>query len=133
MHERPGDGGALCLAARHLLRIVAEAMADAHAIGQSRRARFGIFHGHAAQQTGQGDVVANREGGQQVEELEDEADAVAPQAGEGVVVERAEVAPLDREASRRRAVHGPAQMQQRRLTAPRGAHQRHEIAGLQGE
>ena len=53
-----------------------------------------------AEQAGQGDVVAEGERRQQVEELEDEADALAPQAGQRVVVEAAEVAALDARAAR---------------------------------
>jgi hypothetical protein len=64
--------GTLHLAARHLLRIVMPAVADADAVGNTFRARFCLCDAHVIEKARQRDVVANRQGRQQVEKLKDE-------------------------------------------------------------
>ena len=58
MHERPRNRGTLHLAARHLLRIVTQPMADADTLGQTRRSRIGVAAVIPASRQRQRDVVA---------------------------------------------------------------------------
>ena len=60
-----------------------------------------------------------RERGQKIEELEDEADPVAPQHRQRLVVELRQVDAVDGHRPRRGPVHAPAQVQQGRLAASR--------------
>ena len=133
VHERARDGRALHLAAGHFLWVVPQAMGDADALGQARGAAGGLAHGHPAQQARQRDVVAERQRRQQVEELEDEANALPPDAGELVVGEAFERAALERQLAGGGPIHRATEVQQCRFAATRRAHQGHEIAAVDGE
>ena len=76
-----GDGDALTLTTAHLMRQVANLLAQTHTLE-------GVVdgtaaQGAAAQATGQGDIVARGQGGDEVVVLEDEADVPGPEAGSG--------------------------------------------------
>ena len=58
----------------------------------------------------------------EVEALEDEAELVAPQAGERAVVEPGELDAVDRDGARGRAVQAGEQVHERRLARARRAH-----------
>ena len=84
--ERAGDRAALQLAAGELLRVVAQAAGRARrAASSARAARLRRRSALAAEQQRQRDVLEQRQRRQQVEELEDEADALAPDPGQLVV------------------------------------------------
>ena len=83
-HERPGAGHALDLTAGELGRPVGQALPEADGVDHLVEAlRVDLLAGDIQ---GQGDVLRRREGGDQVEGLEDEADALAAQAGEATLV-----------------------------------------------
>ena len=133
MHQRARDRGALHLAARHLLREVTEAMRNADPFRERLRARICLVALHARQQARQRDVVGDGQRRQQVEELKYKPDLLSPHVREVVVSQRGEVAAVEHDAARRGAVHGAAQVQQRGLAAPRGPHQRNEVALVDGK
>ena len=72
----------------------------------------------------QRDVLERRELRQQVVELVDEADGVAPQPRARRVVERGAARPSSRTVPRVGGVEQPRDMQERRLARPRRRHQR---------
>ena len=93
--ERPRDRHALLLAARELGRIVMAAFGQADLVEQRRRARAALRH--AGDLHRHEDVLERGQRRQQVEELEDEADAQAAQPRERVFVERGDVDAVDRD------------------------------------
>ena len=115
--ERAGDCGALHFAAGDLLRIMRKAMRNADTLGERPCAAFGFLILHAREQAGECDVVADRERRQQVEELEDEADLLAPHPRQFVVAHRRQIAILESERAARRAIHRAGDVQERRLAA----------------
>ena len=119
VRQRAGDSGALHLAARHLLRVVTQPVLDADTRGEIGGAAIGIRSRYTGEQAGEGDVVADRERWQQIEELENEADPVAPDARQLVVGQRRQVAAFEGDRAARRTIHRAAEMEQRRLAATR--------------
>ena len=101
------------------------------ASARARRSASPILH--AGEQARQRDVVADGQRRQQVEELEDEADLLAPHPRQLVVAQRRQIAIVERERAAGRPIHGAAEVQQRRLAAARRPHQRDEVAGLDVE
>ena len=87
----------------------------------------------ARQQARQRDVVGECERRQQVEELKDEADAVASQPRELAVTQRGEWRAVESDLARAGAIHGAAQVQECRFPATRRPHERDEVAALQAE
>lgn len=78
---------------------------------------------------GEGDVLADREGGDQVEGLEDEADALPAQQSEPAVVERAEVGVADEGGTGGEGVESGGAVHQGGLAGTGGPHDRGEAAG----
>ena len=76
----------------------------------------------------QQDVLLRGEDRQQVERLEDEADLVAAQLGQRLVVERRELVAVDLDGPRRRAVEPGEDVHQRRLAGARRPHDGDEAA-----
>src|SRR5262249_51319417 len=79
------------------------------------------------------DVLATPERRDQVEELEDEAQALAPERGERVVGHLGRRDPLDADDAARRDVEPAGEVEQRRLPGPRGTHHRKDLARLDRE
>ena len=91
--QRAGNRDPLLLAAGELRRIVMPAAGQAHLVEQRVRAAAGVaapgnLHRHQ-------DVLARRQRRHQVEELEDEADLLAAQPRESILVERGDVHAVD--------------------------------------
>src|SRR5690606_15608325 len=84
--------------------------------------------GDAVELAGEGDVLRGREGGHEVEVLEDVADAAAPQPSAAVLVERVDLLARDLDRARRRRVEPAREGQERRLARARGAHDGDELA-----
>ena len=99
--ERARDRDALLLAARELGRPVAAAVGEADALDQV--IEEGLVGLLARDRERQQHVLLGGEHRQQVEELEDEADVLAPQQRHLVVGERADVVAGDLDACRRSA------------------------------
>src|SRR5205807_2780277 len=98
-----GDGDPLLLAARRLLGSMALQPVQAETVHQRGDAlhhrRPAGTAGAATQAERQRDVLRRGEAGDQVEALEDEADAVTPEGGELLVVERVEILAVDHHAA----------------------------------
>ena len=86
--------------------------------------------GRAAGESGrEGDVLGRRERRHEVERLEDEADPIAAQLGELLVVELGDVGVADQHGARREVVEPGDAVHQRRLARARRAHDGGEAAG----
>ena len=81
----------------------------------------------------QHDVLRRGHRRQQVERLEDEADLVAAQQRERLVVERGDLGVAEEHLARRRPVEAGEHVQQGRLAGARRAHDRGELAGLEAD
>ena len=127
--QRPRNRDALALAAGELVGQMIDALSEADEIAAVRRARVLRLPARPApQMQRQGDVLGGRQRRQQVEELEDEPDLVAPHARQRVV---GRAAPAAARRSTRRpssADRGTHDVQQRRLARPRRADDRHHFA-----
>ena len=77
VHQGAAEGGALALAAGELLDAAVEAMADAGAVGEVLRRACAEARLSAGGDGGDEAVLFQREVGDEVVELEDEADFVA--------------------------------------------------------
>ena len=93
--QRARDRDALALAAGQLLRQVLQAVAELHQSQQLARALVDLLARPAAQVQRQADVLEARQRRQQVEELKDEADLVAPDARQLVVGQAGERLAVD--------------------------------------
>jgi hypothetical protein len=124
--ERARHGDALLLAARQLGGAVAQAVAQPDGVDQAGHPRLvGLAAGDGQRQL---DVLLGRQDRQQVEGLEDEADLVAAQVGELLVVELGELRAVQDDRAGRRPVESGEQVHERRLARARGAHDGGELA-----
>ena len=103
--QRAGDGDALLLAAGQLRRPVRQPVAEAD--GGDQRVVPLLVGLAAGERERQHDVLLGRQHRHEVEGLEDEAEPVAPQAREALVVERGELLPVDDDRARRSAGRAP--------------------------
>jgi hypothetical protein len=87
----------------------------------------------AGQQHGEVDVLLSGDGRHQVEGLEHEPHVIAPQDGELVIVEGAEVGFADEGLPRGEAVQAGHAVQQRRLAGAGRAHDRGQLAAFDFE
>jgi hypothetical protein len=86
VHEGAGESGTLELAAGELVGAVMGAVGQTDGLEEAVGADFAGGVGAAGEEKGKEDVLFHGQGGEEVEELEDEADFELAQAGEGVVV-----------------------------------------------
>src|SRR5690606_29027605 len=77
----------------------------------------------------EGDVLEGGEGGDEVERLEDEADAVAPQLGHPLVGQGRQIGVADEDRSGGRAVETCEAVHEGRLARSGGTHDRGELTG----
>mmetsp|Transcript_20438 Transcript_20438/g.48717 ORF Transcript_20438/g.48717 Transcript_20438/m.48717 type:complete len:313 (+) Transcript_20438:1186-2124(+) len=126
VHQRAGDRHPLQLPARQLARHPCRQPAKVDRFQHGRHAAVVAL---AQQPQRQGDVVGHAEVGQQMEGLEDEAQVAAAQRGAGLVVQRAEGLPGQRDVAGVGLVQPGQAVQQRGLAAAGFAQQRDDLAG----
>ena len=133
VHQRARDRDPLRFTpGEHLHRIVGPpAQADRLEHRQRARPRLGARHLEQLQR--QRDVLQQRQLRQQVEGLEHEADAPAPQRGERVVAKRGEVDAVEQYAAAVGPVEPCHHVEQRRLAGARFTHERDRLASLHRE
>ena len=125
VHERARHGDALLLAAGELRRPVRQPVAQADRVDQLVEPLLvGVAAGERQRQD---DVLRGGQDRDEVERLEDEAQAVAPQPRQALVVEAGQLLPVDHDGARRRLVEPGEQVHQRRLPGARRAHDRREL------
>src|SRR6266542_815260 len=126
--QRAGDGDALALAAGKLIRLVLQAMAKLHQVQQLAGALVYFLAAPAFEMKRQRHVLQAGEAGQQVEELKNKTDLVAPQAREVVVRESVQRLAVNRNLAGGGAVETADQVEQRRFARTGGADDRDHLA-----
>ena len=133
MHERPGHGDALALAARQLRRRVPHAVGEPHPVQGRPRPAQPLGPPDALVEQPVGHVLERRPAVQQEELLEHEAEAHGPDPGQRGVGQRGHVVADQPHPARRRPVERAHDVQQRRLARARRPDDRHVVARLDGE
>jgi hypothetical protein len=128
MDDGAGDGDALHLAAGKLVREMCAAIAESDLLQHLSHARFDLAARHVRQRQRKGDVLEDVQRGDEIEELEDVADGPAPYHRQPRFVEDGGLDLVEQHPPRGWLVDGAHQVQQRRFTAARCAHQHGEIA-----
>ena len=128
-HQRTGAGHPLLLAAGQLARPVPQPVPQLDGVDDLVEP-VGV---RAAPRDGQRerDVLLGREGRDEVEGLEDEADSVPSQLGQRSLLERREIDVPEQHPSRGHLVEPRRAVHERRLAGPGPAHDRGELTGVQ--
>src|SRR5205823_5679611 len=127
IHDRAGDGDALLLAARELVRMMLEARAEADPFERFYRALFAFAAADAGVDERELDVLDRARAGEQVEVLEDEAEEVIARFGELAFVHARDFATGEEIAAAGRAIEAADHVHQRRFAGARRAHDGDEL------
>ncbi len=127
-HQRARDRHALHLAARELVGPMAAAVPEPDQVERRLHALAHVARAAAVEEERQRDVLLGGIGGQEVEELEHEADPPPPEDGDLVVAHAGDGRPVDDDLARRRHVETAHQVEQRALPRAARPHDRHELA-----
>ena len=122
------DADALLLAAGELTRIVLGAIGQPDDFQRDARPLSPLRLRQLRQQQRQLDVPLGRQHGQEVVELEDEADVLRAPLRELTAAQRAHWHAVHFDRASRRRIEAADQIEQRRFARPRRAHEREEIA-----
>src|SRR5512143_26522 len=125
--DRARDGHALLLPARELPRVVVRAIRQAHDRERELDLLFPASPVHVREKEGKLDVLERREDGNEIVELEDEADVRASPFRERALAHRRDLPVADDDPARGGAVDARDEVQERGLARARGTHERHEI------
>ena len=131
--ERAGDRHALFLPAREVRRAVVDPLSQSDLVQPLLRVAQGAAARCAAIEEGQADILGGGEAGEQMEGLEHEADAAAPQIRQRCVTAIADRVPVETRGAGAGAIEQADDVHQGGLAAPRGAHDGEEIPGLHRE
>jgi hypothetical protein len=129
--ERTGDRHALLLAAGELVGPVVEPVAETDGVDDGV-VPLGVGLAPRDRQRQQ-DVLLRGQGRHQVERLEHEADLVAAQPGQLLVLEPGQLGVADEHRAGRRRVQRRATVHERRLARPRRPHHRGELTAVDVE
>ena len=129
MHQRAGHGGALHFAAAHLVRESAGARGQADQFEHFSRTRAGVFGAIAAQEEWKLDVFNGGHGGEEIEKLEDDAEAFAAVGGEGAFIGGVQRKTVDDDFAGGGLVESAEQIEQRALAAAARTGHRAERVG----
>ena len=132
-NQRPGQRDPLLLAARELAGLVIEAVAEPDDLQHLARLGLGLFARLAMDQARHRGVLQRGEFGQEVMELEDEADAVVAEAGQVLLAHREGVLSLEQHRPGGRRIERADHVQERALAHAAGADERGHLAGLEAE
>ena len=122
------NGHPLLLATRHLRRKMVQPAIQPH----QRQCILGA-HRVPGDLGDDGHVLARRQAGNEVVELEDETHVVAPELGERAVIGMSEILPVVPDAPRRGHIQPAEDVQQRRFAAARRPQNHHELARMEFE
>src|SRR5437899_1827010 len=131
--QGPGDRHPLLLAPGQLPGTVPGPVGEPDLRQRPPRLLPDLRGGIPGEQQREADVVGRREGGQQVEELEDEPDAPPPPQGEVVVRHPGQRVALEKHLAGGGTVEPGHDMEQRRLARSGGAGDDQELAGVHRE
>ena len=122
--QRAGDRDALALAARELVGQMLQPVPSWTSVSSSVARSCTLRARPAAQMQRQPDVLEARQRRQQIEELKDEADLVAPDPRQPVVGQAGERFAVDADVAGGRPIEAADQIEQRRLAGARRADDR---------
>jgi len=121
VHEGAGHGGALHFAAAHLVGESAGARGEADEVEHFGGAGAGVFGAFAAEEEGEFDILDRGHGGEEVEELEDDAESFPAVGGEGGLVGGVEGQAVDENFAGVGTVESAEQVEQRAFAAAAGS------------
>lgn len=119
--EGAGDGGALELAARELVRTMVGAIAQTDSGEEFMGAGFGGGGNATGEEEGKKNVFLDGEGGKEMEELKNEANFEATKGGEFVVVKRVERMTLQIGLAGGRGIEGSENVEEGAFAASAGS------------
>ena len=131
--DGPGGGAALLLSAGHLIGILVQTVPDAQ---QLRRLLHPVpdLGGRGAEDgQGQGNVFKGGKGVQQIAVLEDEAQPLPAEAGEGPAPQAGQLLPIHLDGTGGGPVDGGDAVEQGGLAGAGGPHDPHILPRLQGQ
>ncbi len=131
--QRPGDRDPLLLATGHLVGIAVGQLVQPQLVQGADGGPPGLADPAAVELEREADVLGRGERRDEVEVLEDHADPAATQRGEVGRAQRRGRLAVDLDAASGRQVEGAREVEQGRLAAAAGAHDRDELTGLDGE
>ena len=117
MHQGAGDGNALLLATGEAVGKGFATVEQADGVQQGFGGGAGDARGDAFQLKGQYDVLQDIQGGDEVEELEDESDILAAEEGAAVLVQGGELDAIQVDGAAIRLVDAADQVEQGALAA----------------
>ena len=129
--EGAGDGDALLFAAGQFVGLVEHALGEADGFEQAGGAEAAVAAGDLGQDHGRLDVFHGIERGQEVEALEDEADAVAAVAHQLRLGSRAQFQTVHVDFAAGGAVQSADEVEQRGFAGAGRSDERHEFAARQ--
>ena len=130
-HDGAGAGRALDLAAGELGGPVGQAVRQTDRLDDLvEAAALDLPTGDVQ---GQGDVLPGRQGGNQVEGLEHEADALAPQPGQAPLAHGGDLLPVQGDRPGGGGLQARQAVHEGRLARPRGPHDRGETGARDGD
>jgi 23S rRNA pseudouridine1911/1915/1917 synthase len=119
--EGAGDGGALHLAAAHLVGEGFGAGGEADEVERLGGTGAGVLGAVAAEEEGKFDIFHGGHGGEEIEKLEDDAEAFATVSSEGGFVGGVERETVDRDVAGGRLVESAEEIEQGAFAAAAGA------------
>ena len=128
-----GDCNPLPLAARELVGVAIGALRDIELFEGLHARRTCRFRSHAVQLEREGDVLDRRQPREQVEVLEDVADRPAAHLRSIGTRDGGEVDPVHEHLAAGRLLEASGDRQERALAGAARAHDRHQLAALDGE
>ena len=129
--DRTGDGDALLLTAGKLGRVMAAALAKAHVVEQLRRPLRRNLLRQRADHLRHHHILQRRELGQEMVELVDKADVIAPDRRALIVAHGAAGLAAHIDLALIGTLQQAGQMQQRGLAGAGGRDKRHHLAAIQ--
>ena len=115
VHQSPGDGHALSLSTGKFVGLMLHAGFHAHSAERSPCTLHPFFGGDAGINQGEFDIVQRGRACQQVEGLEDESNFFVANAGEFVIVEFADLLPIQPVLALRRSIQTADQVHEGRF------------------
>ena len=128
--QRPGDRSALLLTAGEGIGTVVGAVPHADGLERGAGSRVTAGLGDAVEHQRQADILDQRQFGEEVVTLEDEADPAPPDNRQVVVAEGGQIDPLEDHLPGGRPGDATEKVEERALPRPRGPGDRHELPRL---
>ena len=128
--QRPGDRSALLLTAGEGIGTVVGAVPHADGLERGAGGRVTAGLGDAVEHQRQADILDQRQFGEEVVTLEDEADPAPPDQRQVVVADGGQIDPLEDHLPGGRPGDATEKVEERALSRPRGPGDRHELPRL---